>query len=43
MEIPENNNYGRSNGHPDLVTAIAEVYGSKMSRKLDPMDEVLVT
>lgn len=43
MEIPENNNYGRAFGHPDLVKAIAEVYGTKMSRKLNPMDEVLVT
>jgi len=43
MEIQANNQYGRSNGHPLLVKAIADVYGPMIDRKLDPMTEVLVS
>lgn len=43
MEIPANNNYGRPNGHPELIKAVAEVYGPKMGRKIDPMTEIMVT
>jgi aspartate/methionine/tyrosine aminotransferase len=30
-------------GHPKLVQKIAEMYGERMSREIDPMSEVLVT
>lgn len=41
--MPANNNYGRPSGHPDLVKAVAEVYGPKIGRKLNPMTEVMIT
>lgn len=37
------NQYIRTFGHPELVKKIAEIYGKKLNRKLDPMNEVLVT
>lgn len=43
MEVPANNNYGRPNGHPDLVKAIAEVYGKKMGHAINPMTEIIVS
>ena len=43
MEVPANNNYGRPSGHPELVKAVAEVYGAKMGRKIDPMAEIMIT
>ena len=36
------NQYSRTFGHPLLVKKIAEVYGPKMNRTIDPMKEVLV-
>ena len=43
MQEQENNQYGRTFGHPDFVTKIAEVYGKKLGKNLDPLTNVLVT
>ena len=37
------NQYTRTFGTPALVNKIAEVYGGRIGRSLDPMKEVLVT
>ena len=37
------NQYTRTFGIPPLVNKIAEVYGEKLGRQIDPMKEVLVT
>jgi len=37
------NQYCRVLGHEDLVTKIAEEYGKRMSRDIQPMTEVLIT
>lgn len=37
------NQYTRAFGAPDLVNKIAEVYGAKIGRTIDPMKEVIVT
>jgi aspartate/methionine/tyrosine aminotransferase len=37
------NQYPRVLGHESLVTAVADVYGKKLGRTIDPMKEVLVT
>lgn len=37
------NQYTRSFGHPALVNKIAEVYGRKFNRQLNPMKEVLAS
>ena len=38
-----NNMYARAFGIPELVSKIAEVYGGKLGRTIDPMNEVIVT
>ena len=38
-----NNQYCRTFGVPVLVKKIAEVYGAKLGRTINPMKEVLVT
>ena len=40
---PQNNQYTRTFGIPPLVKKIAEVYGPKLGREIDPMNEVIVT
>lgn len=37
------NQYIRSWGHLELVNAIARIYGKKLGRELDPLNEVMVT
>jgi len=37
------NQYCRTFGHPNLVQAISEIYGPRLDRKLDPINNVLVT
>ncbi len=37
------NQYTRTFGVPALVNKIAEKYGPKLNRELDPMNEVMVT
>ena len=37
------NQYTRTFGQIDLVRTIAEIYGKKLGRKIDPITEVLVT
>lgn len=37
------NQYCRTFGHPLLVNKIAEHYGPKLGRKIDPIKEILVT
>ena len=37
-----NNQYTRTFGHPSLVHAIADIYGPKLGRTINPMTEVLV-
>lgn len=39
-EGPANNQYTRSFGNPSLATKVAEVYGKKLGRKIDPLNEV---
>lgn len=39
-EGPANNQYTRSFGNPTLATKVAEVYGKKLGRKIDPLNEV---
>jgi aspartate/methionine/tyrosine aminotransferase len=36
------NQYSRTLGHPELVKKIAQVYGKKLHREVNPMTEVLV-
>jgi aspartate/methionine/tyrosine aminotransferase len=43
MEVPANNNYGRPNGHPELVKVISEIYSKKIGRVINPMTEVIVS
>ena len=43
MQTAANNQYGRSFGHPLLVKKVAEVYGKKLGKELDPMKNILVT
>lgn len=35
--------YTRSYGHPRLVNAIAKLYGKLLNRKIDAMNEILIT
>ena len=37
------NQYARSAGHPRLVNAIADVYSPLFGRRLDPLQEIVVT
>lgn len=39
-EGPANNQYTRAFGNPALAAKVAEVYGKKLGRKIDPMNEV---
>ena len=43
MQTAANNQYGRSLGHPILVNKVAEVYGRRLNKTLDPMKNILVT
>lgn len=43
MQTAMNNQYGRQFGHPTLVNKIAQVYGTKLNKTLDPMKNILVT
>lgn len=38
-----NNQYTRTFGVPQLVNKIAQLYGTKLGRTIDPMKEVIVT
>jgi aspartate/methionine/tyrosine aminotransferase len=37
------NQYCRSFGHPLLINKVAEVYGEKLKRQINPMTEVLIS
>ena len=37
------NQYCRGQGHPELVSALAEIYGPLYGRNIDPMKEIIVT
>ena len=37
------NQYTRSFGHPLLVEKIAKIYGKKLGREIDPLNEILIT
>ena len=38
--LQNENQYLRCGGHPELVEVIAEQYGPKFDRKIDPLTEV---
>ena len=37
-----NNQYCRTYGHPTLIKEIADFYGPKLNRQIDPFKEILV-
>ena len=37
------NQYCRSFGHPLLINKVAEIYGKKFQRQINPMTEVLIS
>ena len=42
MQTAANNQYGRSLGHPILMNKVAEVYGRRLGKTLDPMKNIVV-